>query len=199
MIRGDVNAGAVLRRGIDLSAGIHFEGKLSGDLGKVVVGSLDAKAEAGAGVALTVALPLDLFDEAGLVARFRAQAAAAASVRASLDLEFEVFRGLIREHFDPPVEDLLEIFLDEVRIGAGIWGRAAFSAEIYAQAALAGSLLETPEHEAGFTFTAEYGVGWGGGAGFEFAANFGFEDPQRMMGRLADATSAAMLAEAEGF
>jgi hypothetical protein len=132
MIRGDVNAGAVLRRGIDLSAGIHFEGKLSGDLGKVVVGSLDAKAEAGAGVALTVALPLDLFDEAGLVARFRAQAAAAASVRASLDLEFEVFRGLIREHFDPPVEDLLEIFLDEVRIGAGIWGRAAFSAEIYA-------------------------------------------------------------------
>ena len=66
LIRGDVDAGAVIRRGIDLSAGIHFEGRLSGELGDVVVASLDAKAEAGAGIALTVALPLDLFDEAGL-------------------------------------------------------------------------------------------------------------------------------------
>jgi hypothetical protein len=199
MIRGDVAAAAVVRRGIDLSAGIELEGRLGGELGEIVVASLEGKAQAGAGISLAAAMPLDLFKEAGLIARFRAQAAASASVAATLGLELEVFRKLVRDRFDPPLDALLEIFLDEVRIGAALWGRAAFSAEVYAQAALAGSLLATPQRKAGFTFVADYGAGWGGGAGMEFAANFGLEDTRRMLGRLGDATAEAALDEAESY
>src|SRR5699024_8619028 len=78
---GRASSSAEFRRGIDLSAEVSLDGKLTGKTGKVFTAALDATAQATAGVALQAYLPMDLFDpqdRAGLVARFRASAAASA-------------------------------------------------------------------------------------------------------------------------
>ena len=53
---------------------------------------------------------------------------------------------------------LVQIFLDEVDISAGVFGRIAFAAEIVGEAVLVGSLLPGPGGtSAGFTLSAQYG------------------------------------------
>src|SRR5262245_123194 len=88
---GSAAATANFRRGIDLSAGFDFRAEASAQLD----GDLAAKVAAGiggrGGLALQVYFPLDLFSEAGLVARFRAQIEAAAFVRATVSLSFDEF------------------------------------------------------------------------------------------------------------
>src|SRR5204863_611750 len=104
----------------------------------------------------------------GFVARFQAQAAVAAYASATLALSASEFRRLVRENTEWPLEGLLEIFVDEVEVSAGVWGRASFAAEVFGEAVLAGSLLPTAAHGPGFSFSFRYGAGWGFGAGYQF-------------------------------
>jgi hypothetical protein len=194
---GEVYASAVTRRGIDLRLGFDFSANASGALGNELSAKVAAGVNARAGVALQAAIPLDLFKEAGIVARFQAQAAAAAFVSASVGLELDVFRQRVSGLVAAPLDQLLEIFLDEIEVSAGIWGRAAFAAEILGEAALVGSLLATATRPAGFSFSLQYAAGLGYGAGKEFVANIGFRDPRRLLDRLADRMTTIVLHEAE--
>ncbi len=197
---GGAQAGASLHRGIDLSAGVSFEGRVGGDAGNMVAATFTGRAKLTAGLALQAGIPIDLFDpaaQAGLVGCFRAQAEASASVAANLRLELEAFRRLMRDRFDGPLAPLLEVFLQEAVFEAGVWGRVAVAAEVEGQLVVAGSLQTSATGGAGFTCAAQYGAGFGWGAGAEFVANIGFQDPVRLLERLGDTTAALLLDEAD--
>lgn len=183
---GNANASASFRRGIDLSAGLNVQGEIGGEFGKGVAASLAAGARLTAGLSLTAAYPLDVFSEAGLVARLRAQAAAAAFLRAELSLDSEEFASLLRGRLSGPWVDLAEIFLTEIKISAGLWANAAVSVQLLAEAAIVGSFLRTPGAEPGFTCSFQYAAGYGYGAGINFRTNFGLANPPRLIDRLSN-------------
>lgn len=198
LARAGAHAGATFRRGINLSAGFEIEAEVDASIRDGVAASLQAGVGARVGVALQAAMPLDLFTEAGLVVRLQAQAEAAAYVSASLGLEFDVFKGLVRDRLGPgPLADALDVFLEEAVIEAGFWARAAFAAEILGEATLTGSLLPEAKDGPGFSFVVQYGAGFGYGTGKEFQVNIGLEDPRRFVGRLADLFTGILLREAE--
>ncbi|MEO5997116.1 MAG: hypothetical protein ABIN89_10260 [Chitinophagaceae bacterium] len=192
-----MSANAELRRGINLSAGFDFAASAQGVLGKGLSAKVTAGVNARAGVALQAAFPLDLFKEAGIIARFQAQAAAAAYVGATVGLEFNVFREQIGTLIPSPLDELLDVFLEEIELSAGFWGRAAFAAEIRGEAVLAGSLSPTAPNDPGFSFSLQYAAGLGYGAGKEFVTNIKFVEPQRLLDRIADRMVRIVLREAE--
>ena len=81
---------------------------------------------------------------------------------------------------------LLEVFLEEVTIGAGVYGKAALSAMAYANLALTGTLVASPPNKPGFSFVAEAGVGLKAGAGYRVYARIGIDDVRRLIGRSTD-------------
>jgi hypothetical protein len=194
--RGGAHATATFRRGIDLSAGVNFEARIGGEVGDQVGATFDAGVTARAGLAFQAAFPLDLFQEAGLVAQFQIQAELAAFAGARLRLGLDEFRHLVRGRVDGPLEQLLEVFFEEAVFEAGVWGRAAFAAEIIGEAMLTGSLLPSATGGPGFTFSFGFGAGLGFRAGAQLVANIGFNDPRRMTARLADELTEIALAEA---
>jgi len=197
-LHGSAQASATFRRGFDLSAGFEFSAVLSADVGKQAYAALDAGASARAGLSLRAEAPLNLFGEAGMVARFRAQAEAAAYVKLRLGLSIEEFYELVASEIpDGPMRELLGVFLSEVAAEAGVWGRASFSAQALGEVALVGTLLPGAPGGPGFTATARYAVGWGFGAGVEVMANVGIEDPHRLLRRLAESTASIAIREIE--
>lgn len=192
---GNAEASASLHRGIDLSAGIDVSGEVGGDVGKGVEASLSAGGMLTGGLSFKAAYPLDLFSEAGLVARLRAQAAAAAFIRAEIALDSQVFAQQLRDQFVGPWLKLVDIFLSEVKIGAGLWGKVAASIQLLAEAAIVGNLLGK---QPGFTCSFQYAAGYGYGAGMDFKANFDLSNPRRLLDRLADQLTAILEAEIEG-
>lgn len=190
-------AGADLRRGIDLSLGFDFTAVLSGEVGEQARASVTAGASARAGLALQATVPLDLFGDAGIVARFRAQVELAAFVRATVGLAVDEFYALVRDHVpDGPMTELLGIFLDEVVVEAGVWARASFSAQVLGEAAITGTLNPNAPGGPGFTAVARYALGWGAGAGIDIMANVGIEDPRRLLDRLGRHSAAILVREA---
>ena len=199
---GTAEARASLRRGLDLSASVQVEGHVSGEAGSQLAAGLTGDVQAGGGLKLQAAMPIDLFDpqaRAGLVARLQAQAAASASIAATVSLEVASFRQLLGTRFAPPFDQLLDVFLEELVIEAGIWGRASFAAELYGEALLAGSLLPSATEGPGFTFSTRWGAGLGVGSGVHFLANLGFEDPARLLDRMAATISELILDRARGY
>jgi hypothetical protein len=199
---GSAEARASLRRGVDLSASVQVEGHVSGEAGSQLAAGLTGDVQAGGGLTLQAAIPIDLFDpqaRAGLVARLQAQAAASASIAATVSLEVESFRQLLGTRFAPPFEQLLDVFLDELVIEAGIWGRASFAAELYGEALLAGSLMRAASEGPGFTFSTRWGAGLGVGSGVHFLANLGVEDPARLLDRMAATIAELILDEARDY
>jgi hypothetical protein len=189
------DADASFRRGIDLSAEFDFRAQL-----QVLLGG-DAAAFSGGlglrgGLALEAAFPIDLFTEAGMVTRFQAQLAAVAYVSAALELELDEFYRRVHGRVPAgPMDRLLEIFFDEVAVEAGLWARATFAAEVLGEATLTGSLLPSASGGPGFTYSLQYGAGFGYGTGFEFRTNFGIEDPRRLLNRMSATTTELILAE----
>jgi hypothetical protein len=190
---GAASASASFRRGMDLSASIDLEGGLGGDLGKSLGASLGGRASAG--LSLQAAFPLDLFKEAGLVARLQAQAAAAAFVRAEVNLDADDFSELLRGRLSGPWLELVPIFLEEVRIRAGLWAHVSVSAQLLAEAAIVGNLLGPSP---GFTCSLRREVGYGVGTGMDFTANFDLREPQRLFNRIANQLVAILERELQG-
>ncbi|HKP51291.1 MAG TPA: hypothetical protein VJ183_01420 [Chloroflexia bacterium] len=170
-------------RGFDLSASVDLEAAVGGEVGKGLKASVQAGAAAGAGLSVKAAFPLDLFTVAGVVARVRAQAAASAFLRASVSLDSAVFSASLKGKLSGTWLELVDIFLSELSLGAGLWGKVAVAAEAVGEAALVGSLVgENP----GFTCSFQYAVGYGAGAGMDFKVNFGLANPPRFFARMAD-------------
>ena len=187
---GGYKAVASLHRGVSLSVEGALDVGLSGnaEIRDAADASLAAGADVKAGLGLEAAFPLDLFSEAGIVARFQAQAEAAAWVRAQIGLEFALFRRLLQD--DVKLSgvwlELANIFIDESNLQAGLWGKASFSAEVVGQAAVYGSLVHAGDIDPGFTVVLDCAAGLGFGAGISFVHNVGFKDPQRLLNRLSD-------------
>lgn len=199
---GDVGfkATASIHRGIDFSAQLEgdIEAKFSTELARAVEATFGIGADVQAGLALQAACPVDLFTgQAGLVARLEAEAEAAAWVTVQLALELDALRDLIVKELPDSWIPVVDAFLAEVEIRAGLFGKASASAEIIAQAVLAGSFVADSDADfpAGFTFSAQASAGLALGAGFEVRANVGFRDPSRLMDRLAGALVEGVLAQ----
>jgi hypothetical protein len=190
---GNLAAVANLNRGIDLKAEIDVGTKLSADLQKLLVANVTGGADAAAMLQLEAAFPIDLFEQAGIIAQLTAEAEAAAWITAEVGLDIETLEQMARVRLSGIWLELLEIFLAELTVSAGIWAGVSFSAEAYGRAYLVGNLLETADGSSpGFTFEAGYGAGWGHGQGYEFLANLGLTDPARLLNRLSDEIAAAM-------
>lgn len=182
---GNATATAAYHRGIDLSAGIDVRGEVGGTIGKGIEASLSGGARLTAGVSFRAAYPLDLFSEAGLVGRLRAQAAAA-YLRAELALDSGEFAELLKDQMPGAWGELAEIFLTEVRIGAGLWANAMMTVQFLAEAAIVGNFLEIGSSKPGFTASFQYAAGYVYGAGVSFRANFGLSNPPHLLDRMAN-------------
>lgn len=180
---GRANLSLAAHRGFDLSASVDLEAAVGGKIGSALRASVQAGAGAGAGLSVKAAFPLDLFTEAGVVARVRAQAAASAFLRASVNLDSDVFSDALKGRLSGTWLELVDIFLTELSFGAGLWGKVAFAAEAVGEAALVGNLLgENP----GFTCSFQFAAGYGAGAGMDFKVNFGLANPPRFFDRMAE-------------
>jgi hypothetical protein len=201
LLRGMAEARANFRRGIDLSANFSFAAQAQlANVSRVLSATFGAGASVSGGLSLQAAFPLDLFTEAGIVARFRAQIEAAAYVSATFSLSADAFYQLVDTAPSAgPLLPFIDILRDELAVEAGIWARAMFAAEILGEATLTGSLHPNATNGAGFTFSLQYAMGFIYGAGYHFVANIGISDPQRLGERLSAALSAAAITAAENF
>jgi hypothetical protein len=196
---GSARAGFTLHRGLDTQVSFEAQAHADASIRDVIAGSVAGGVDVGAGLGLRLAFPLDLFEQAGVVARLQAQAEAAAFVQVQLGLQLAAVQDLVRERFQGPMRELCDIFLDEATLEAGVWARAAFAAELLAEATLTGSLVPSEDGRIGFSFSAQYAAGIGFGSGVTFLTNVGFQDPRRLLDRLADRLTNLVLAEADGF
>ncbi|HEX7168635.1 MAG TPA: lamin tail domain-containing protein [Acidimicrobiales bacterium] len=195
--RASATASVELRRGLDLRLGFDFEASAQGAIGGELSGKLSAGVSARAGLAVQAMVPIDLFDEAGLVVRFQAQAEAAAYASLAISLELGELYRRVGLRVPSPLDELLTVFFDEVECSAGLWARVAFAAQVHGQAVLSGSLLPNVAGGPGFAFRVGYGAGLGFGSGKDFVANIGIPDPARLLDRLAGALTDVVLDQAE--
>lgn len=185
----NIQASADLKRGINLQLGAEALIGFDASVSKFLAVDVNGQANAAARVRAQVQVPLDLFDEAGLAIRLQAVAEAAAGIELGIGLDIGDFLALAQG--DPRMQGvalrLLKIFLDEVQIEGGVMAKAAAAAMAYANVAVTGRLIDTPKGKAGFTVSAEAGLGFKAGAGFRVFAGFDLHDPSRMIRRTIDA------------
>ncbi len=196
-LTGSLEASASIHRGIRLAAGITLDAGAAVDLRDLVVGTVAVGGSARANVALEAAFPLDLFTEAGLVARASIAAEAAAWVSAEIGLSGEALARALDGRLDQPWERLLRVFLEELDVRAGASGRVMIAAEATASVIFAGSLVGTGTRPAGFTFLVDAGAGITMGAGFRTVGRLGFRDPTRMLDRVAAEVAAVVVEQIE--
>jgi hypothetical protein len=173
-------------RGLSLSAGVDLEAHLGADLARVALARLSLDATATAGFALEAAFPIDLYRQAGVVARVSAGAAAGVSLRATIDADLgELLEALRADHVADAYLPLLDVFVSELTVSAGLWARASLAAEAHGEVRLVGSLVPGPDGAPpGFTFLHSHSAGLGVGAGADLVVDLGFPDPARLLQRL---------------
>lgn len=189
VLTGHAQAESSFRRGMKLDAEVDVQGRLEGTVGHDLAATLRAGVDVRAAAVIQAQIPLDLFTEAGLVARADLAVAASAFVSLQLSLRLHELEQMVHDQLPGPGGDLVAILLDEFQLSAGLWAKAAFAAELHAQAVLAGSLVgDNP----GFTFSFEAAAGIGASAGVSFLLNAGFADPDALVRRLASRLAEAV-------
>lgn len=170
-----ISAGAQVQRGLNFDLGISALANVDASVGKFLSADLSGQASASASVTAQIQVPMNLFGEIGFAVRLQAIAELAAAVQVSLGLKVGDFLELV-EH-DPNMRglpvDLLRVFLSEVDIKAGLFAKAALTAQAYAQLVVTGTAIAQPTRniKPGFNIVAGAGVGLKAGAGFRvFAA-----------------------------
>jgi hypothetical protein len=185
----DLLATAELKRGIDLELGAEALVSLDASLSKFLALDLRGQASAAARVRAQVQVPIDLFDEAGLVVRLQAVAEAAAGIELGIGLDAGDFIVLAGQ--DVRIRGvglrLLAILLEEAQIQGGVMAKAAAAAMAYANIACTGRLIPNRDVPAGFNVVAEAGLGLKAGAGYRVFANFAISQPQRLIRKTVDA------------
>ena len=184
--RATTQGEASFHRGLSLSAGVDLQAHLGADLARVALARLSVDADADAGFALEATFPIDLYRQAGVVARFSAGVAAGVSLRATIDADLgQLLEALRADRFAAAYRPLLDVFFSELTVSAGLWARAALSAEAHGEVRLVGSLVPGPDGAPpGFTFLHSYSAGLGVGAGADLVVDLGFADPARLLQRL---------------
>jgi hypothetical protein len=133
---------------------------------------------------------VNLFDEIGFAVRMQVAAELAAAVQVSLGLKIQDFLDLAQQ--DPQMQglpiDLLRVFLSEITISAGVYAKAALTAQAYAQLVITGTAIAQPAQQIqpGFNIVAGVGAGLKAGAGFRFFAAMEFDSVARFVARTVD-------------
>jgi hypothetical protein len=187
--------------GLDISG--EFDAQFSAKFGANAlkgVASLtgDLSGAAHAGVRLQAGLPLDLFEQAGIVARLRLEASA--NVRASVTAAMSVgeMRALVTGALPVESRPYADIVLDEVTVGATVWARASFAAMVISELVAAIDLFPEDRSGPGVTAYFHYGFGWGYGAGWGVITNVGF-DLKRLLRRMANQAELDIRAALEAY
>lgn len=185
-----IAAGAQVRRGLNLDLGIQALASVDASVGKFLSAEVSGQASASASVTAQIQAPMNLFQEIGFAVRLQAIAELAAAVQVSLGLKIGDFLALA-EH-DPQMRglpiDLLRVFLSEVNIKAGVYAKAALTAQAYAQLVVTGTAVAQPSKniKPGFNIVAGAGVGLKAGAGFRVFAAMEIADFSRFVARSVD-------------
>ena len=187
--------------GLDFSGEFdaQFSAKFGTDALKGVASlSGDLSGAAHAGVRLQAGMPLDLFEQAGIVARLRLEASA--NVRASVTAAMSVgeMRRLVTDALPVESRPYADIVLDEVTVGATVWARASFAAMVISELVAAIDLFPEDRSGPGVTAYFHYGFGWGYGAGWGVITNVGF-DLKRMLRRMANQAEIDLRAALEAY
>ncbi len=187
----DFRGSAQLKRGIMLEAGVGAMAEAHAGFHKFLAADAQVRAEASARLKGQIQSPLDLFSESGVAIRLQAVAELALSAQLAIGLSMGDFIALAEE--DPRIDGiymrLLEIFLEELEIQAGVRGRVAYTAMAYLNLVVAGRLIEDQVNNLppGFTIAMNCGAGLEGGAGWGLFANLGLKSPRRLIRRSVDA------------
>ena len=185
-----IAAGAQINRGINFDLGISALANVDAGVGRFLSAELSGQASASASVAAQIQVPMNLFGEIGFAVRLQAIAELAAAVQVSLGLkvgDFLELAGNDSKMRGLPV-DLLRVFLSEIDIKAGLYAKAALTAQAYAQLVITGTAIAQPARNLrpGFNIVAGMGVGLKAGAGFRVFAAMEFADFSRFVARSVD-------------
>ena len=186
----NISAGAQVSRGINFDLGISAIANVDAGIGKFLSAELSGQASAAASVTAQIQVPMNLFGEIGFAVRLQAIAELAAAVQVSLGLKVGDFLELAGN--DPNMRglpvDLLRVFLSEIDIKAGLFAKAALTAQAYAQLVVTGTAIAQPSRniKPGFNIVAGMGVGLKAGAGFRVFAAMEFDDFSRFVARSVD-------------
>ncbi len=169
---------AEICHGINLRADAQIGGQVEGKL-TVLLPSLRAEGQAfaSAGVAGQIKIDPNLFDQFGLTGNLEAAAEAAVAGRIALGLDAEVLAELGLQVLDGLAAELFLVFLREVTIEAGVWGKAAYSAMARGYVEINGNLLN--DEDAGFHLGGGYAVGLEGGYGVDYFVGINFDNVRR--------------------
>jgi len=185
-----IAAGAQVARGINFDLGISALANVDAGVGKFLSAELSGQASAAASVTAQIQVPMNLFGEIGFAVRLQAIAELAAAVQVGLGLKIGDFLELAEQDQQMrglPIE-LLKVFLSEVNIKAGVYAKAALTAQAYAQLVVTGTAIAQPTKniKPGFNIVAGAGVGLKAGAGFRVFAAMEIDDFSRFVARSVD-------------
>jgi hypothetical protein len=195
---GRASASAALERGLDLSARVEIGANVDASIRDQVSGTFTGGVAGKAGIALQAKFPLDLFREAGIIARVQAQAEAGPTCgrRSALSCRSSATWSAAssRDRYGSCVTSSSRRLWSRPASGHA---RRAFAAEIVAEATLTGSLVSSGSGSPGVQLLGRVRHGLLYGSGASFLANIGFTDPRRLLNRLLDRLTALVVAEAE--
>jgi hypothetical protein len=184
---GEYAAVAKIHRGIDLGAWLRVDAGASAELRKALYAAFAVGGRLDVGLRLQAAIPLDLFGEFGFVTRMQAQVSASAFLSAEVGLDLGAFRELLRNRAASKWFDVIEIFLEETRMGAGVYAKGSVAASAVAEVCFVGNLIQLENgRPPGFTFSVQADVALEFGGGVELLVNVGFDDSARLLNRLAN-------------
>jgi len=191
---------AQLRRGLNVEIGLEALATADANFRKFIAATARGNAFAAAEASLQIQLPLNLFDEFGVVVGAQAVAQAAAGIEVGLGISVGDFVRLAQQ--DPASNglplSLLLMLLEEVDISAVVEVHVAASAMAYAVLKVSGNVIGKPTRAAGFYCSAKAGCGCAAGVGFSARAGAGFKDFRRFYGRAIDKTLDTTLQAIEG-
>ncbi len=186
----DVPLSAQLKRGISIELGIEGLAQVDARLQKYLAAQITGQVQAQAKLLGQVQVPMNLFSEVGLAIRLQAIAEIAAAVQASIGLNIGDFIQLVEEELDFRgfQTRLFRIFMEEIDIGVGVYAKAAFTAQAYANLIISGSFIKDTARNInpGFTVLGGFGAGLKGGAGYRVFGTLGLRNTSRFVARTVD-------------
>ncbi|MCI0507458.1 MAG: lamin tail domain-containing protein [Gammaproteobacteria bacterium] len=189
VVTGKVGADARASYALEFCHGVDLDASLEAEIFAelearlpflgLVYSHAEGSAFAGLGVGLEARVNLDLFDKYGFSTELEAYAEAAVAARLAIGLSPQELVELVRadNRISDLACDIMYAFLSEVRIEAGVWGKAAVAAMGKAHFNIEGSLRN--DDGAGFIIEMGSEAGVAAGAGFELFAFIGFDNPKR--------------------
>ena len=184
----DFSGRAQFRRGVNLEIGLAALATADANLSKFISATARGNAFASASAGAQLQLPLNLFDEFGIIVGAQAEAQAAAGIEVGLGLsigDFVELAALDPDDAGLPIAMLL-LLLEEIDVQARFEIHVAASAMAYATWKITGCVIDKPGKPSGFNYTASAGLGCAAGMGFSGGAAAPFKDFRRFYGRATD-------------